>query len=174
MTRAFRRRRRAGRGRDAGQLTRIGARPNATGGTDEPRRTQQGRRGHGRARPRHPGRRRILRHHQEALRRHRRRMHGRQPPRLSRDAVPLDRGDVEIHLRRHPLRRDHPPERQGRHAAGQADREGGRASRHQGRQGHQAAAVLPGRGRSPRASTDCASGSSNIAGSAPSSPSGAR
>ena len=30
-------------------------------------------------------------------------MHRRQPPRLPRDAVPLQRGDVEIHLRRHPL-----------------------------------------------------------------------
>ena len=47
-------------------------------------------------------------------------------------------------------------------------------SRHQGRQGAQAAAVLPERGRSPRASTACASGSSNIAGSAPNSPNGAR
>ena len=50
----------------------------------------------------------------------------------------------KIHLRRHPLRRDDPPEGQGRHAAGQADRAGRRAARHQGRQGHQAAALLPG------------------------------
>ena len=55
-------------------------------------------------------------------------MHRGQPPRLSRDAVPRRRRDVEIHLRRHPLRRDHPPEGQGRHAAGQADREGRLAS----------------------------------------------
>jgi fructose-bisphosphate aldolase class 1 len=51
--------------------------------------------GHGRARQGHPGRRRIHRHHQEALRRHRRRVDRGQPPRLSRDAVPRDRGDVE-------------------------------------------------------------------------------
>ena len=50
---------------------------------------------------------------------------------------------------------------------------GRRAPRHQGRQGHQAAAVLPGRDRSPKASTACASGSPNTARSAPSSPSGA-
>ena len=53
------------------------------------------------------------------------------------------RGDEELHLRRHPLRRDHPPEGQGRHAAGQAHRGSGRAARHQGRRRHQAAAVLP-------------------------------
>ena len=50
---------------------------------------------HGRARQGHPGRRRILRHHQEALRRHRRANHRGQPPRLSRDAVPLGRGHEE-------------------------------------------------------------------------------
>ncbi len=46
-------------------------------------------------------------------------------------------------------------------------------SRHQGRQGHQAAAVLPTKS-SPKASTACANGWSNIAGSAPNSPNGAR
>ena len=50
------------------------------------------------------------------------------------------RRDDELHLRRHPLRRDHLAEGQGRHAAGRADQEGGRPSRHQGRRGHQAAA----------------------------------
>ena len=63
----------------------------------------------------------------------------------------IDRGDVEIHFRRHSLRRDHPAERQGRHAAGQAHRKGRRAARHQGRQGHQAAAVLPRRSHHRRA-----------------------
>ena len=46
-------------------------------------------RSHGRARQGHPGRRRVHRHDQEALRRHQRGMHRGQPPRLSRDAVPL-------------------------------------------------------------------------------------
>ena len=45
----------------------------------------------------------------------------------------------EAHLRRHPVRRNHPPESEGRHAAGEADRAGGRHSRHQGGQGRQAA-----------------------------------
>ena len=35
-----------------------------------------------------------------------------------------DRSDVEAHLRRHPLRRDHLAEGQGRHAAGRAHQEG--------------------------------------------------
>ena len=34
----------------------------------------------------------------------------------------VDRGDAELHLGRHPLRRDHPPEGQGRHAAGRDHR----------------------------------------------------
>ena len=150
------------------------AAPNVEEGAMNLSRIEQGRDSHGGARPRHPGRRRIHRHDQEALRRDRRGIDRGQPARLPRNAVPLHRGDVEIHFRRHPLRRDHPAERQGRHAAGQADREGGRAARHQGRQGHQAAAGLPGRSRSPKGSTACASGLPNIAGSAPNSPNGAR
>ena len=83
------------------------------------------------------------------------------------------RGDVETHLRRHPLRRDHPPERQGRHAAGQADRASRLAARHQGRQGHQAAAALPWRDDHRRARRARASGWRNTASSAPASPNGA-
>ena len=66
------------------------------------------------------------------------------PARLPRNDVPHHRSDVEAHFRCHPLRRDHPPERQGRHAAGEGDRAGRRAARHQGRQRHQAAALCPG------------------------------
>ncbi len=108
-------------------------------------------RGHGGARQGHSRRRRILRHHQEALRRHRRGVDGRQSPRLSRDAVPLGRRH-EAHLRRHPLRRDHLAEGEGRHAAGRTDQARGRDPRHQGRRRHQAAAVLPRRSghRRPR------------------------
>ena len=111
---------------------------------DESRRAEQSGAGHDRAGQGHPGRRRIHRHDQEALRRHQRRMHRGQSPRLPRDAVPLDRGHA-AHLRRHPLRRDHLAEGQGRHAAGRAHQEGRRAAGHQGRRGHQAAAELPGR-----------------------------
>ena len=50
-------------------------------------------------------------------------------------------------LGRHPLRRDHPPEGEGRHAARQADRGCGRDPRHQGRCRREAAAFLPGRDR---------------------------
>ena len=50
----------------------------------------------------------------------------------------------------------------------------GVAARHQGRRGHQAAAVLPGRSRSPKASTSCASGCRNITSSARASRNGAR
>jgi len=39
----------------------------------------------------------------EALRRARRGIHARHPARLSRNAVPLHRGHVEIHFRRHSL-----------------------------------------------------------------------
>ena len=116
---------------------------------DESRRTEQSGAGHGRARQGHSGGRRILRHHQEALRRHRRGIDRGQPPRLSRDAVPLGRRH-EAHLRRHPLRRDHLAEGQGRHAAGRDHQEGRRHSRHQGRRRHQAAAELPGRTRHHR------------------------
>ena len=49
---------------------------------------------------------------------------------------------MKLHLRRHPLRRDHLAERGGRHAAGRPDQDGRRAAGHQGRQGHQAAAGL--------------------------------
>ena len=81
-----------------------------------------------------------------------RREHRRHPPRLPRDDVPLHRGHEEPHLRRDPLRRDPPPEGQGRHAAGQGHRGRRRAARHQGRRRHQAAALLPRRGdhRGPR------------------------
>ena len=53
----------------------------------------------------------------------------RQPARLPRAAVPLDRRHAEPHLGRHPLRRDHPPAGQGRHAARQAHRAGRRDPR---------------------------------------------
>ena len=78
---------------DRRRLPRIAATAGRSG--DEPRRTEQGRRSHGRARQGHPGRRRIHRHHQEALRRHRRRIDRGQSPRLSRDDVPLRRGDAK-------------------------------------------------------------------------------
>ena len=48
--------------------------------------------------------------------------HRGKPPRLSRAAVPHRQGDARTYRRRHPVRRDHPPEGQGRHTAGQADR----------------------------------------------------
>ena len=38
-------------------------------------------------------------------------------------------GDEGAYLRRHPVRRNHPPEGQGRHPAGQADRGGRRGAR---------------------------------------------
>ena len=57
---------------------------------------------------------------------------------------------MKSHLRRHPVRRDHLAEGQGRHAAGRADQEGRRPPRHQGRRGHQAAAVLSRRSRHQR------------------------
>ena len=53
---------------------------------------------------------------------------------------------MKTHLRRHPLRRDHLAESQGRHAAGRDHQEGRRDPRHQGRRRHQAAAELSGRG----------------------------
>ena len=61
-----------------------------------------------------------------------------------------DEAMTQVHLRRHPLRRDHPPEGQGRHAAGRADRGRRRHSRHQGRRGRQAAGRLPRRDRHRR------------------------
>ena len=130
---------------------RIRAMPGATGQAQLVQRrlshdanddTGAGRLGHGGAGQGHLGGRREHRHHQEALRLDQSREHGRQPPRLPRDAVPLQRGDEEPHLRRDPLRRDDPPEGQGRHAAAQGHRGVGRAARHQGRRRHQAAPLL--------------------------------
>ena len=57
-----------------------------------------------------PRRRRERRHDQEALRLDRRRVDRGQPPRLPRPAL-HDRGRRGVHQRRHPLRRDDPPER---------------------------------------------------------------
>src|SRR6266851_2474007 len=110
-------------------------------GCDEPRSAQQGRRGHGRAGPRHSRRRRVVGHHQEAVRRDRSGIDRRESPRLPRAALSLVRGDVEIYFRRHSLRRDHPPKCQGRHPPGQSHRERGRDPGHQGRQGNEAVAV---------------------------------
>ncbi len=72
--------------------------------------------------------------------------HRRQPPRLPRDDVPLHRGDEVRHLRRHPLRRDHPTKGQGRHVAGRGDRGRRRGAGHQGRHRRQGARLLTGRG----------------------------
>ena len=80
---------------------------------------------------------RKLRHDQEALRFDRRDLDRGRAPRLSRDAVPRRRRHEELRLRRHPLRRDDPPEGQGRHAARRRHQGGGRHSRHQGRRGRQ-------------------------------------
>ena len=119
---------------------------------DETHDTGTGCASHGGAGQGHPGCRRKLRHHQEALRFYQGREHRRHPPRLPRDDVPLHRGDEDPHLRRHPLRRDHPPEGQGRHAAAQAHRGRRLPAGHQGRRRHQAASLLARRGdhRRPR------------------------
>ena len=92
-------------------------------------------------------------HHHQALREARHRLDRGQPARLSRDALPRQRGDVELRLRRHPLRRDDPPEGQGRHAAGRGDQGERRDARHQGRHRRQAARPVSPARRSPRAST---------------------
>ena len=139
---------------------------------NESRRPQQSRRGHDRARQGHSRRRRVHRHHQEALRRHQHRMHRGQPARLSRDDVPRGRGH-EAHLRRDPLRRNDLAEGQGRHAAGRHHQEGRLAPRHQGRRRHQAAAELPGRDRSPSASTSSPTGCRSTTSRARASPNGA-
>ncbi len=105
---------------------------------------------------------------------HRHREHRRQSPRLSRTDVPHDRGDVETHLRRHPLRRDHLAEGQGRHAAGRYHQEGRRHPRHQGRRRHQAAAELSRANSSPSVSTSSPTASPNITSRARASRNGAR
>ena len=93
----------------------------------------------------HSGRRRKLRHDQEALRRDRRRESTEDNRRDYREMLFRTADAMKNqHLRRHPVRRDHPPEGEGRHAAGQADRGRGLRSRHQGRRGREAAGASPG------------------------------
>ena len=84
------------------------------------------------------------RHDQEALRRDRRRVDRGEPARLPRPAL-HDRGRGGVHQRRHPLRRDDPPERSGRDAVPEAPRAPGDHPGDQGRQGREAArACAPG------------------------------
>ena len=52
------------------------------------------------------------------------------------------KGVGRLHQRRHPLRRDHPPGRGRRHAAGEAAREPGHHPRHQGRPRREAARAV--------------------------------
>ena len=119
-----------------------------------------------------PGRRRVDRDDQEALRRDRRRVDRGEPPRLSEPAL-HDRGHGGVHRRRDPLRRDDPPALRRRHAVRRAARgEGGRAGdqgRHWARSRSRSTRARP----SPRGSTACASGSPSTTSSAPASPSGA-
>jgi len=89
-----------------------------------------------------------------------------------RAAVSLERGDVEMHLRRHPLRRDHPPDRQGRHGADKLIERRAPSPASRSTRAPSRCRSHPAR-RSPRGSMGCASGSWNIAGSAPSSRNGA-
>ena len=86
------------------------------------------------------------------------RQHRGEPPRLSRDDVPRRRGDEELRLRRHPLRRDAPAEGEGRHAAGRPHQGGRRGARHQGRRRRASRWPSTPARRSPRGSTACASG----------------
>ena len=75
----------------------------------------------------HPRRRREQRHDQEALRLDRRASPPRTNRRDYREMLFTRRGRGRLHQRRHPLRRDHPPERRRRHAARRSAR-GRRAS----------------------------------------------
>src|SRR5262249_11046072 len=134
---------RAARKTDAASSGRALGTRMTSGGRDEPRRTAQDCVRDGNARQGPPGRGRILRHDQEALRCGRNRVDARKPARLSRAAVPLERGDVEIRVGRHSLRRDDPAESQRRHRFGCIDPAVWRHPRHQGRQGLQAAGRLP-------------------------------
>ena len=127
-----------------------------------------GRRGEG-----HPRRGRERRHDQEAVRLDRDRVDGGEPPGLPRHAV-HDGRRRGVHLRRHPLRRDDPPERRstGRRSrrcstvAGSSPGSRSTSARSRSR--------CPTARRSPRASTGCAGASRSTAASARASPSGAR
>ena len=121
----------------------------------------------------HPRRRRERRHDQEALRLDRGRVDRGEPPRLPGAAL-HDRGRRGVHQRGHPLRRDDPPERLGRDAVPEAARVEGRSF--PGSRSTRAPSRWrwPRARRSPRASTDCASGCRSTASSAPASRSGAR
>ena len=120
----------------------------------------------------HPRRGRELRHDQAPLRRHRRREHGGQPPRLPRAAVPHPRRQ-RVHQRRHPLRRDDPPEGRRRHAAGQGPRRTRASSPASRSTPAPSRWPAPRASWSPRASTACASASPSTRRSAPASASGA-
>ena len=108
----------------------------------ESKRTRIQRPGHGRARPGHPGRRRIDRHHQEAVRRHQARDHRGEPPRVPGNAVHGAR-HRRAHQRRDPVRRDAAPEDPRRRAVSRSCSPSRASSRHQGRHGRQAARRLP-------------------------------
>ena len=86
-----------------------------------------------RAGQRYLGGRRIRRHDRQALRGHRTAGDPRDPPRLPRDAVPLDRCDAEVHLGCDPHRGDAAPVRRGRHAVPRDPQERRLHPRHQGR-----------------------------------------
>ena len=76
-------------------------------------------------------------------------------------------GAERVHQRRHPLRRDDPPERRRRHAAGQGPPGPGHHPRHQGRHRRRSRWPAPRARSSPRASTACASASPSTTSSAP-------
>ena len=96
-----------------------------------------------------------------------------EPARLPRPAL-HDARRRGVHQRRHPLRRDDPPERARRHAVPEAARVEGRHPGDQGRPGREAPRARRGRDDHRRASTACASGSPSTTASARASRSGAR
>ena len=120
-----------------------------------------------------PRRRREHRHDQEALRLDRRRVDRGEPARLPQPPL-HDAGRRGVHQRRHPLRRDDPPEGRRRDAVPGAARVEGRHPRHQGRPGSEAARPRRGRDGDRGARRSARSGSRSTAGSAPASRSGAR
>ena len=106
-----------------------------------------------RQRPRHrrgqqgdPGRRRVDRHDQEALRLHRRGVDRGEPALLPQPAVHGARHGG-LHRRRDPLRRDDSPVVGRRHAVRRAARVEGRRARHQGGHGREGACAAPRRDR---------------------------
>ena len=64
---------------------------------------------------------------------------GEEKRRALRELLFTTEGVAELHQRRHPLRRDVPPEHRGRHAVPAPARRPGHRARHQGRHGRQAA-----------------------------------